>query len=266
MSIHAFSARFAQRVSFLETFARVLFAAKIVCNHMSFKNLPSELLVIVLSKMSDFQLERCRRVSKLFYAAHKQRNFTQNGRLVRVRRFDTSRMQMDSLCCIIGNRASGRTTLANSLAQKAKLWRPGSRTYVNDHVTGYRADDIAEYTSRLRSDRASGVVVLDDCFYQHDQWRRPVESLRECHASVMMTGSMGLMGDFQNIARRARYVFLFSERILSNQKRLFEAFGQNMFPSQEIFMQVLQGCASRRGECLVLDMSEKTFFWHRDHD
>ena len=217
--------------------------------------------------MSDQELYRCRLVSVAFHCAHRTRSFIEiNGRThlrLRVNRFDVSRMNMKSLSYVIGNRASGKTTLAHSLAQKTIIKYPGTM-FVNHDKIGYRAEELAKYTAALERNGTFGVVLLDDCFFEHDQWRRPVEALRECNASVVMTITVGFMFDFPNIARIARYVFLFRETILSSQKRIFESFGRHIFRSQALFMQTWTACTCRQGECLVLDLHEKKFYWHRD--
>jgi hypothetical protein len=120
-----------------------------------------------------------------------------------------------------------------------------------------------------------GVLVLDDCLYD-TSWTKSNNVL-----SIFMNGrcfkmmfiiTMQYVLSIPPIFRtNIDYVFILRENIVANRQRIYENYA-GMFPSFEVFCQVMDQSTTNDFECLVFSQNAKSskledqVFWYKAED
>lgn len=115
-------------------------------------------------------------------------------------------------------------------------------------------------------------LILDDCLYDAKAWVNDKNIkwifMNGRHAQVtMLLTAQYVMGIPPTLRTNVDYIFICKEPKYSNKKKLFEHYC-GMFPTFEMFNQVLTACTSNYG-CLVIDNSstsdrlEDQVFWYK---
>lgn len=115
-------------------------------------------------------------------------------------------------------------------------------------------------------------LILDDCLYDAKSWVNDKNIkwifMNGRHAQVtMLLTAQYVMGIPPNLRTNVDYIFICKEPKYSNKKKLYDHYC-GMFPSFEMFNQVLVACTSNYG-CLVVDNSstsdriEDQVYWYK---
>lgn len=114
-------------------------------------------------------------------------------------------------------------------------------------------------------------LVLDDCLYDKS-WKND-KNIRYIfmngrHKKLLFLLTMQfVLGISPELRTNVDYIFIFRENIISNRRRLYDAFA-GMFPTFECFSAVMDQC-TENFECLVIDNTSKSnrledqVFWYK---
>jgi hypothetical protein len=114
-------------------------------------------------------------------------------------------------------------------------------------------------------------LILDDCLYDNT-WKRD-RNIRYIfmngrHKKLFFLITMQfVLGISPELRTNVDYIFICRENIISNRKRLYDAFA-GMFPTFECFCSVMDQC-TENFECLVIDNTSRSnrledqVFWYK---
>jgi len=115
-------------------------------------------------------------------------------------------------------------------------------------------------------------LILDDCLYDAKSWTedRNIKYIfmngRHVNATMLITAQY-VMGIPPRLRTNVDFIFICKEPKINNKKKLYEHYA-GMFPTFEMFNQVLTACTGDHG-CLVIDNSstsdklEDQVFWYK---
>lgn len=214
---------------------------------------------------------------------------------------------MDSIV-IIGKRAVGKTVLVKDLL--CQSWFDYQHLIVfnpteSEKVEGYgeivprhaiheqykeetlqkfvreQKAKVEEYIEKKQSDYTTnmlppqGCVVLEDCMYDSSCWKhKPLRQLcinaRSLRTRIILAVQypLGLPPDLRSTID---YVFIFRENMMTNRKRLYEQYGGGIFPTFEVFVQVLEQLTKEPFTCMVINLTGKSdkldecVMWYKSH-
>lgn len=224
------------------------------------------------------------------------------------RQFDFQQCEnMDSIV-IIGKRAVGKTVLVRDLLLQSwfqnrhfivfnptESEKDGYGDIVPRHaihedyeeetlqefVTEQNAR-VSEYIEKKQSDYTinvpppQGCVVFDGCMYNLSCWKH--KPLRQLYMNVKSLRTkiilavqypIGLPPDLRSTID---YVFIFRENIMSNRKRIYDQYGEGIFPTFEVFGQVFEQLTKDPFTCMVINLAgksdklEERVMWYKAHD
>jgi hypothetical protein len=213
-----------------------------------------------------------------------------------LRKFDMSMINYDNVVVMIGKRGSGKSYLVKDLLYHKRDIQVGTVISPTEHVNKYFGDFVPnqfihdEYTPKLIESvlkRQSmvmkklhkghdeidprAVLLLDDCLYDNS-WVKD-KNIRACFMNgrhykllFLLTSQYPLVGT-PALRTNIDFVFICSENILANRKRLYENFA-GMMPSFSSFCQLMDQCTNNY-ECLVINNITKSskitdqIFWYK---
>ena len=223
-----------------------------------------------------------------------------SGKL-KLRRFDINSIKPDKVVVFIGKRETGKSFLVKDLLFYHKDVPIGTvisgteaaNTFYGHMVPSLFIHDaftpqvVANAVKRQRmvikkinKDKAQfgssnidprAFLILDDCLYDQS-WVRD-ENIRNLfmngrHFKMLFIITMQYaLGVPPNLRTNIDYVFILRENYVSNRKRLYEHYA-GMFPSFEIFCQVMDACTEDY-HCLVVNNNAKSnkledqVFWYK---
>jgi hypothetical protein len=223
-----------------------------------------------------------------------------SGKL-KLRRFDINSISSDKVVVFIGKRETGKSFLVKDLLYYHKDVPIGTvisgteaaNTFYGNMVPSLFIHDaftpqvVANAVKRQRmvikkinKDRAQfgssnidprAFLILDDCLYDQS-WVRD-ENIRNLfmngrHFKILFIITMQYaLGVPPNLRTNIDYVFILRENYVSNRKRLYDHYA-GMFPSFEIFCQVMDAC-TEDFHCLVVNNNAKSnkledqVFWYK---
>jgi hypothetical protein len=219
---------------------------------------------------------------------------------LQLRKFDMSRITKKSVVIMIGKRNTGKSFLVKDLLYYKRDIPLGTvisstesanqfygsmipSTLIYDEynsevihnvmkrqfeVTKKRKQQEARYnTSSIDS---YAFLIMDDLMYDTSWLKDPnmrFVFMNGRHLDLLFILTMQYcLGIPPSFRTNVDFVFILRENIISNRRRLYEQFA-GMFPTFEIFCQVLDQCTENYG-CLVIDNSaqtnkiEDTVFWY----
>ena len=114
-------------------------------------------------------------------------------------------------------------------------------------------------------------LILDDCIYVNS-WSKSEDIktlfMNGKHYNIFFILTMQYVINIPpNLRANIDYIFILKENIIRNQKKLYDCYA-NMFPSLEVFSQVLEKY-TQNFECLVIDNTSKSteisdkVFWYK---
>jgi len=220
---------------------------------------------------------------------------------LKLRRFDIRSIKPDKVVVFIGKRETGKSFLVKDLLYYHKDIPLGTvisgteaaNTFYGNMVPSLFIHDaftpqvVANAVKRQRlvikkinKDKAQfgssnidprAFLILDDCLYDQS-WVRD-ENIRNLfmngrHFKMFFIITMQYaLGVPPNLRTNIDYVFILRENYVSNRKRLYEHYA-GMFPSFEIFCQVMDAC-TEDFQCLVVNNNAKSnkledqVFWYK---
>jgi hypothetical protein len=129
--------------------------------------------------------------------------------------------------------------------------------------------EVAMYGSSDIDPRAFLIMddVLHDSSWQKDKGIKFVFTAGRHVKLFLIIAMQYVLGIPPSLRTNVDYIFILRENILSNRKRIYEAFC-GMFPTFEAFVQVMDQCTENY-ECLVIDQTTKSnkledmVYWYR---
>ena len=224
-----------------------------------------------------------------------------SGSKLKLRKFDIKSIPSDKVVVFIGKRETGKSFLVKDLLYYHKDVPIGTvisgteaantfygnmvpSLFIHDAFTPQIVlnslkrqkmvikkinKDKARYGSSNIDPRA--FLILDDCLYDQS-WVRD-ENIRNLfmngrHYKMLFIITMQYaLGVPPNLRTNIDYVFILRENLMNNRKRLYEHYA-GMFPSFEIFCQVMDAC-TEDFNCLVINNNAKSnkledqVFWYK---
>ncbi len=220
---------------------------------------------------------------------------------LQLRKFDISNIKDDKIVVLIGKRGTGKTELLKDILYFKRDFPIG--TVINPTESAnksfsnivppifiheeYRPEIIENVLKRQTMimkkinkeiqlyGRSSidprAFLILDDCLYDNS-WKRD-RNIRYIfmngrHKKLFFLVTMQfVLGISPELRTNVDYIFICRENIISNRKRLYDAFA-GMFPTFECFCSVLDQC-TENFECLVIDNTSRSnkledqVFWYK---
>ena len=224
-----------------------------------------------------------------------------SGSKLKLRKFDIKSIPSDKVVVFIGKRETGKSFLVKDLLYYHKDVPIGTvisgteaantfygnmvpSLFIHDAFTPQIVanslkrqkmvikkinKDVSRYGSSNIDPRA--FLILDDCLYDQS-WVRD-ENIRNLfmngrHYKMLFIITMQYaLGVPPNLRTNIDYVFILRENLMNNRKRLYEHYA-GMFPSFEIFCQVMDAC-TEDFNCLVINNNAKSnkledqVFWYK---
>jgi hypothetical protein len=224
-----------------------------------------------------------------------------SGSKLKLRKFDIKSIPSDKVVVFIGKRETGKSFLVKDLLYYHKDVPIGTvisgteaantfygnmvpSLFIHDAFTPQIVanslrrqkmvikrinKDVVRYGSSNIDPRA--FLILDDCLYDQT-WVRD-ENIRNLfmngrHYKMLFIITMQYaLGVPPNLRTNIDYVFILRENLMNNRKRLYEHYA-GMFPSFEIFCQVMDAC-TEDFNCLVINNNAKSnkledqVFWYK---
>ena len=201
---------------------------------------------------------------------------------LQLEKFVAVSIRPNAVIVVIGKRSTGKSTLVRDLLFHHRDIPSVSVTVVSptEHFQRQFSDIVPppqvhdEYSpaiigavvARQNITRAShAFIVLDNCMYD-SSWVRDVNILqlvmgKNATSVFTMAYALGLP---PSIRAHVDYVFLFREGHVGNRKRMYDAYGSDVFPTFDVFCQVMDKCTENH-ESLVIDrtMFEPRAFWYK---
>ena len=224
-----------------------------------------------------------------------------SGSKLKLRKFDIKSIPSDKVIVFIGKRETGKSFLVKDLLYYHKDVPIGTvisgteaaNTFYGNMVPSLFIHDaftpqiVANSLKRqkmvikkINKDKARygssnidprAFLILDDCLYDQS-WVRD-ENIRNLfmngrHYKMLFIITMQYaLGVPPNLRTNIDYVFILRENLMNNRKRLYEHYA-GMFPSFEIFCQVMDAC-TEDFNCLVINNNSKSnkiedqVFWYK---
>ena len=220
---------------------------------------------------------------------------------LQLRKFDISNIKDDKIVVLIGKRGTGKTELLKDILYFKRDFPIG--TVINPTESAnksfsnivppifiheeYRPEIIENVLKRQTiimkkinkeiqlygrsSIDPRAFLILDDCLYDNS-WKRD-RNIRYIfmngrHKKLFFLVTMQfVLGISPELRTNVDYIFICRENIISNRKRLYDAFA-GMFPTFECFCSVLDQC-TENFECLVIDNTSRSnkledqVFWYK---
>jgi len=220
---------------------------------------------------------------------------------LQLRKFDISNIKDDKIVVLIGKRGTGKTELLKDILYFKRDFPIG--TVINPTESAnksfsnivppifiheeYRPEIIENVLKRQTMimkkinkeiqlyGRSSidprAFLILDDCLYDNS-WKRD-RNIRYIfmngrHKKLFFLVTMQfVLGISPELRTNVDYIFICRENIISNRRRLYDAFA-GMFPTFECFCSVLDQC-TENFECLVIDNTSRSnrledqVFWYK---
>ena len=220
---------------------------------------------------------------------------------LKLRRFDIRSIKPDKVVVFIGKRETGKSFLVKDLLYYHKDIPLGTvisgteaantfygnmvpSLFIHDAFTPQVVANAVKWQrlviKKINKDKAQfgssnidprAFLILDDCLYDQS-WVRD-ENIRNLfmngrHFKMFFIITMQYaLGVPPNLRTNIDYVFILRENYVSNRKRLYEHYA-GMFPSFEIFCQVMDAC-TEDFQCLVVNNNAKSnkledqVFWYK---
>jgi hypothetical protein len=206
-----------------------------------------------------------------------------------LRKFDMSSETVadDARVLIIGRRQTGKTSLIRDIAfhhraiPSVAVVSPTIGEPLWDFVpppclhAGYSpalVQDllVADRRRRLAVGDTRSFLVFGDCMYDH-AWVDDdnVRSMFADPSKLIVVAMSYPLGLPRAVRAGVDYVFMFRDNMPASRKRLFDAWAVDVFPSFDVFSQVMDRCAITDHECLVIDVSgrfdrfQDNVFWYK---
>jgi hypothetical protein len=220
---------------------------------------------------------------------------------LQLRKFDVSNIKDDKIVVLIGKRGTGKTELLKDILYFKRDFPIG--TVINPTESAnksfssivppifiheeYKPEIIENVLKRQTMimkkinkeiqlyGRSSidprAFLILDDCLYDNT-WKRD-RNIRYIfmngrHKKLFFLITMQfVLGISPELRTNVDYIFICRENIISNRKRLYDAFA-GMFPTFECFCSVMDQC-TENFECLVIDNTSRSnrledqVFWYK---
>lgn len=203
-------------------------------------------------------------------------------------KFEAASIRPSAVVVVIGKRNTGKTTLVRDLmfhhrgVSSAIVVSPTEhfhRQYgdispplqVYDEYVPAILDAIVERQKAAAGtpeDDARAFLVLDDCMYdscwaQDENLGQLVTGKRSLRVTSVVTMGYPLRLP-ATIHEQVDYVFLLREGLVGNRKRMYDAYCSDVFPTFDVFCQVMDRCTAENHECLVIDRTrlEPRAFWY----
>jgi hypothetical protein len=220
---------------------------------------------------------------------------------LQLRKFDVSNIKDDKIVVLIGKRGTGKTELLKDILYFKRDFPIG--TVINPTESAnksfssivppifiheeYKPEIIENVLKRQTMimkkinkevqlyGRSSidprAFLILDDCLYDNT-WKRD-KNIRYIfmngrHKKLFFLITMQfVLGISPELRTNVDYIFICRENIISNRKRLYDAFA-GMFPTFECFCSVMDQC-TENFECLVIDNTSRSnrledqVFWYK---
>jgi len=220
---------------------------------------------------------------------------------LRLRKFDMRNIKDDKVVVLIGKRNTGKSFLIKDLLYYHRdlpvgtviSATEGANCYYGNFIPKvfiqdeYRADIIynflkrqklikkqinkeKKYKSKNKTDPRA-FLILDDCLWDNS-WTKD-KNIRQLfmngrHYNILFLITMQFaLGIPPTLRTNVDYIFLLRETIVSNRRRFYEHWA-GMFPTFEIFCQVMNQC-TEDFNCLVIDNTarsnklEDQVFWYK---
>jgi hypothetical protein len=215
---------------------------------------------------------------------------------LRLKRFEIERIKSDKVVVMIGKRGTGKSEVLKAIMENHadiplgvvvsptemanKYFAPFvPGVFIHDKYTPALVANLVDRQKKLTSQAAGApgtvdpraFLVLDDCMYD-PTWTKD-ENIRYIflngrHVKLMMLITQQyVLGIGPQLRGNVDFVFVMRENIINNRKRLYDNYA-GMFPSFDIFQQVLEQCTNNY-ECLVIDNTvqsnklEDQVFWYK---
>lgn len=220
---------------------------------------------------------------------------------LQLRKFDVSNIKDDKIVVLIGKRGTGKTELLKDILYFKRDFPIG--TVINPTESAnksfssivppifiheeYKPEIIENVLKRQTMimkkinkeiqlyGRSSidprAFLILDDCLYDNT-WKRD-RNIRYIfmngrHKKLFFLVTMQfVLGISPELRTNVDYIFICRENIISNRRRLYDAFA-GMFPTFECFCSVMDQC-TENFECLVIDNTSRSnrledqVFWYK---
>jgi Poxvirus A32 protein len=209
---------------------------------------------------------------------------------LQLRKFDISSMKDDKIVVLIGKRGTGKTEILKDILYFKRDFPIGTvinptesanksfsnivppifiheeyRPEIIDNVLKRQTMIMKKINKEIQLYGRSSIdprafLILDDCLYDNS-WKRD-KNIRYIfmngrHKKLFFLVTMQfVLGISPELRTNVDYIFICRENIISNRKRLYDAFA-GMFPTFECFCSVLDQC-TENFECLVIDNTSRS--------
>ncbi len=206
---------------------------------------------------------------------------------IRLRQFDVATMKPSSTIVMIGMCNTGKTFLVRDLLKHNQSIPHGTiisgllePIYKNitppadiyDTYTPELVGEIVKHQKNRNDADPRTFLVLDDCIYDNE-WTKDTAIrnlyMHSCTLNTMFIVTMRyVMWIPPTLRASIDYVFILRERLLPNQRRLYEQFVATI-TDFDTFLEILNDICDREFECLVIDNTgrssslEDTIFWYK---
>jgi hypothetical protein len=209
---------------------------------------------------------------------------------LQLRKFDISSMKDDKIVVLIGKRGTGKTEILKDILYFKRDFPIGTvinptesanksfsnivppifiheeyRPEIIDNVLKRQTMIMKKINKEIQLYGRSSIdprafLILDDCLYDNS-WKKD-RNIRYIfmngrHKKLFFLVTMQfVLGISPELRTNVDYIFICRENIISNRKRLYDAFA-GMFPTFECFCSVLDQC-TENFECLVIDNTSRS--------
>lgn len=189
-----------------------------------------------------------------------------NNSIPELRKFDMASITNDKVVLMIGSRCTGKFTLTRDLlyhhrdipigfiispidAAEKRFERIAPSLFIHDEYSSDIPEKVIKRQKAVHRNEdykdkdKRAFVILDDCFY-YESWtkdrniRRLLENRRNYDTLIVITMQFA-MGITQTLRSQIDYIFIARQNMPSMRKRLYESYTSNVFPSFEVFCQVM---------------------------
>ena len=199
-------------------------------------------------------------------------------------------MKSSSVIVMVGMRDTGKSFLVRDLLSHTQDISSGTvisglpdpcynnmkqSVIIHDTYTPQIVGDLVKRQRGRKDVDPRTFLVLDDCLYDNSWMKDTAIRNLFMHSRTLNTmfiiTQQYVMGFPPTLRASIDYVFILRERLRPNQRRLYEQFAATI-TDFDTFVQLLDNCADRDFECLVIDNTgrssalEDTIFWYKaDH-
>jgi hypothetical protein len=172
------------------------------------------------------------------------------------RRFDLTSLPSNAKIACLGKRATGKTTLVMDVIRDRTdisliVSPPCTRTGYED-FEGF-PNVHREFDASLLVDLSPGVVILEDCIYDHK-----TKNKKALEPVMADPGYMVIMCQQYPIKLSDRFdhFFVFHDKMPASREYLWNSFMKDHFTTREEFEAALDEYASERHDCMVVANGE----------